>query len=143
MSAFSQRSLANLHGVHPTLVKLLTEVTMVFDCSVLGGTRTVEEQRQNVAKGLSQTMDSKHLVQPDGYGHAVDVAPTPQQWDGSPSSGLSKYEIECLCFLFFTKGYAKAQGLDIRIGADWNGNNLWDGSEKPNAFLDADHIELP
>lgn len=139
MSAFGPRSIANLAGVHPTLVRILKEVTQFFDCTVLGGTRSIEEQKNNVAKGLSKTMQSLHLLQQDGYGHAVDVAPTPQQWENSPPSGLSKYDVECIAFLFYTKGYAKAQGVDLRIGADWNGNNLW----QDNSFNDLDHIELP
>jgi hypothetical protein len=143
MSAFGARSRANLAGVHPTLVRILSEVTMHFDCTVLGGTRTLEEQKQNVAKGLSRTMASKHLIQEDGWGHAVDVAPNPQRWDNSPDADLTKYEVELIAFLFYVKGYAKAQGVDLRIGADWNGNNLWDSFEKANAFNDLDHIELP
>lgn len=139
MSDFTERSKANLTGVHPTLVKLLTEITQFFDCSIIGGTRTIEEQKIDVAKGLSKTMNSMHIVQADGYGHAVDAAPTPQQWDNSPPSHLSKYEVECIAFLFYVKGYAKAQGIDVRIGADWNGNNLW----QDNTFNDFDHIELP
>lgn len=139
MSAFGVRSRANLAGVHPTLVRILSEVTEFFDCTILGGTRTVEEQKQNVAKGLSKTMNSLHIVQEDGYGHAVDVAPNPQQWDNSPPSGLTKYEVEQVAFLFFVKGYAKAQGVELRIGADWNGNNL----TQDNTFNDLDHIELP
>ncbi len=138
MSGFSPRSLANLAGVHPRLVQLLTEITEHFDCTILDGVRTLAQQEQNVLKGLSKTLASKHLPQDDGLAHAVDVAPTPQQWDNSPPSHLTKYEVECIAFLFYTKGYAKAQGLDVRIGADWNGNNLW----TDNTFNDLDHIEL-
>lgn len=138
MAGFSARSLAHLVGVHPTLVRLLKEITQHFDCSILDGARTVEQQKLNVARGLSKTMDSKHLIQPDGFSHAVDVAPTPQQWDASPPSGLTKYEVECLALLFYAKGYAQAQGIALRIGADWNGNNLW----QDNSFNDLDHVEL-
>lgn len=139
MANFSPRSMALLCGVHPTLVKLLEEITENFDCSILGGLRTLDEQKEDVASGKSETLASMHLLQADGYGHAVDVAPTPQQWDNSPPSGLTKYDVECLAFLFYTKGYAKAKGIDVRIGADWNGNNLW----QDNRFNDLDHIELP
>lgn len=138
MSAFSAKSLANLNGVHPRLIRLMTEITQFFDCTILNGLRTEEQQEQNVANHLSETMNSKHLPQADGLSHAVDAAPTPEQWDDSPPSKLSKYEVECIAFLFYVKGYAKAQGLDVRIGADWNGNNLW----QDNSFNDLDHIEL-
>ena len=74
---FSSRSLAELQGVHPDLVQVARraiELTPV-DFGVLDGIRTVEEQRENVAKGVSQTMNSKHLPQEDGLGHAVDLVP--------------------------------------------------------------------
>lgn len=39
--------------------------------------RTPEEQRANVAKGVSWTLNSKHLAQPSccGKSHAIDLAP--------------------------------------------------------------------
>ncbi|WP_088155632.1 M15 family metallopeptidase [Achromobacter xylosoxidans] len=79
MSQFqlSQRSLQRLVGVHPDLVeivKLAIQRTPV-DFTVVEGVRTPERQRELVAKGASQTQNSLHLKQPDGYGHAVDLAP--------------------------------------------------------------------
>jgi len=73
----SQRSLTRLEGVHPALVavvKLTIQRTPV-DFTVLEGLRTPERQRELVAKGASQTLNSLHLKQQDGYGHAVDLAP--------------------------------------------------------------------
>ncbi|MNK83451.1 hypothetical protein D3C87_1032660 [compost metagenome] len=73
----SQRSLTRLVGVHPDLVavvKLAIRRTAV-DFLVVEGVRTVARQRENVAKGVSKTMDSYHLPQADGLGHAVDLAP--------------------------------------------------------------------
>lgn len=73
----SQRSLARLEEVHPQLVeivKLAIRRTPV-DFIVIEGVRTPERQRELVAKGASQTQNSLHLKQQDGYGHAVDLAP--------------------------------------------------------------------
>ena len=67
---FSQRSENNLRGVHPDLVKvvrLALELSPV-DFGITEGLRTVERQKQLVAEGKSQTMNSRHLT-----GHAVDV----------------------------------------------------------------------
>lgn len=72
MSQFklSRRSLERMQGVHPDLVKVvllaiqLTEV----DFGVTEGLRTIEKQREYVAKGASKTMKSRHLT-----GHAVDL----------------------------------------------------------------------
>lgn len=78
MSRFylSNRSRTNLSGVHPDLVKVPTRAIEItpYDFGILSGTRTIEEQTKEVANGDSQTMDSYHLIQPDGYGHAFDFA---------------------------------------------------------------------
>jgi peptidoglycan L-alanyl-D-glutamate endopeptidase CwlK len=71
----SQRSLNRLEGVHPDLVavvKRAIELTTV-DFGVTCGTRSIETQKELVAAGKSQTMNSKHLPQDDGYSHAVDL----------------------------------------------------------------------
>ncbi len=73
----SARSLQRLDGVHPRLVeivKLAIQRTAV-DFTVVEGLRTPERQRELVAQGASQTQNSLHLKQQDGYGHAVDLAP--------------------------------------------------------------------
>ena len=81
MFKLSQRSLNKLDGVHPDLVavvKRAIEITDV-DFGVTYGVRTIEEQEKLVASGRSQTMKSKHLIQEDGYSHAVDLV----AYDGS------------------------------------------------------------
>ena len=68
-------SLRRLRGVHPDLIRVvaLGLEYSPYDFTVTEGLRELERQRQLVAKGFSKTLHSKHLVQPDGYGHAVDV----------------------------------------------------------------------
>lgn len=77
MYRLSSRSLQKLEGVHPDLVAVVKRAIQrtPIDFTVVEGVRTVEQQKENVAKGVSQTMKSKHLAQPDGYSHAVDLAP--------------------------------------------------------------------
>lgn len=70
--------LAKLKGVDPKLVLVVMDAQQDFPATgvkVLEGVRTIEKQRQYVARGASRTMKSRHLVQPDGYGHAVDIVP--------------------------------------------------------------------
>jgi len=77
----SQRSLDRLEGVHPDLVavvKRAIELTSV-DFGVTCGLRTFEEQQRLVSAGRSQTLNSKHIPQEDGYSHAVDLV----AYDGS------------------------------------------------------------
>jgi len=70
MFRFSKRSLRNLEGVDESLVRVVKralELTSV-DFGVTEGLRTVERQKELVAKGASQTMKSKHIT-----GNAVDL----------------------------------------------------------------------
>lgn len=70
--SLSKRSLANLNGVHPDLVKVVSTAISVsgVDFSVIEGVRTLARQQQLVASGAAQTLKSRHLT-----GHAVDLAP--------------------------------------------------------------------
>ena len=65
-----KRSLEKLEGVDERLVAVVKYAITVTkqDFSVICGLRTIEEQRELVAKGASQTMKSKHI---DGL--AVDL----------------------------------------------------------------------
>lgn len=71
------RSLAELEGVHPKLVDVVKRAIQLTeqDFSVHDGLRTVAEQREYVRRGVSKTMNSMHMKQPDGFGHAVDLVP--------------------------------------------------------------------
>ena len=66
----SQRSLDKLEGVDERLVAVVRYAIAVtkVDFGVICGLRTIEEQRELVAKGASQTMNSKHIG-----GNAVDL----------------------------------------------------------------------
>jgi len=65
-----KRSLKELKGVHPVLIKVVKEAIKLTkqDFMVLDGLRTPKEQRKLVARGVSRTFDSYHL-----YGLAVDL----------------------------------------------------------------------
>lgn len=75
---FSNRSLNNLKEVHPDLVACVVLSLYVFsdiDFAVIEGSRTIERQRVLFNSGNSKTMNSKHLIQSDGFSHAVDLVP--------------------------------------------------------------------
>jgi peptidoglycan L-alanyl-D-glutamate endopeptidase CwlK len=67
---FGERSKLNLEGVHPDLVKVAQRCLQLseVDFIVIDGMRTEEEQRQNIANGVSWTLRSRHLT-----GKAIDV----------------------------------------------------------------------
>lgn len=67
---FSSRSEKNLQGVNPDLVKVTRRALEIseVDFGITEGVRSRYRQKQLVATGKSQTMNSRHLT-----GHAVDV----------------------------------------------------------------------
>lgn len=124
---FSQRSESNLKGVNPALVKVIRralEITPV-DFIVIEGLRTQERQRELVATGKSQTMNSRHLT-----GHAVDIIPVNTTWNIEEFHPLLKA----------VKQAADEQDLKLRFGINWKNDPALPIETK---FIDAPHIEIP
>lgn len=69
--ALSDRSRSKLRGVHPDLVRVVERAIQLteVDFMVTEGLRSEARQRELVAAGASQTMNSRHRT-----GHAVDLA---------------------------------------------------------------------
>ncbi|CUI50389.1 M15 family metallopeptidase [Achromobacter xylosoxidans] len=129
MSAFSlsARSLQRLDGVHPRLVeivKLAIQRTAV-DFTVVEGLRTPERQRELVAQGASQTQNSLHLQQQDGYGHAVDLAPL--VGGAIPWNDWEQFRR----LADVVKACAAALGTPVEWGGDWK------------SLKDGPHFQLP
>lgn len=146
MNFFSRTSDAHLAGCHPDLARLHHAVLSVVDHSVVDGVRTLDEQKTNVAKGVSKTLDSKHLPQSDGLSHATDSVPYPP-----PDWGLIDKCIDAVrkidptlgVFRFYwyqgvVKGTAAQMGINIRQGIDWDG----DTDVGDQSFIDLPHNEL-
>jgi len=114
------RSEKNLAGVHPKLVSVVRRAADVSDIEfmVIEGLRTIERQKQLVAKGASKTMNSKHIT-----GHAVDLAPMVDgeiRWDWPLFHKLAP----------IIKQAAKDMGVNITWGGDWR------------SFADGPHWEI-
>ena len=73
---FSKRSLDLLALAHPDLerVAALALKYSKYDFGITCSLRTVDEQKQLVADGKSQTMKSKHLPNENGVSEAIDFA---------------------------------------------------------------------
>ena len=115
----SQRSLDKLDGVHPDMVatvKRAIELTDV-DFGVTYGVRTIGAQKELVASGRSQTMKSKHLLQDDGFSHAVDVV---AYVGPNVSWELNLYDNICDAF----KQAAEETGAAIKWGAAWSEGDI-------------------
>jgi peptidoglycan LD-endopeptidase CwlK len=118
---FSQRSLRNLQGVHPDLVKVVHSALEVSDIDfvVTEGLRTKEKQAALRAAGASETMNSRHLT-----GHAVDLAALVDgevRWDW-PLYGKLAAAMTIA---------AGELGVEIEWGGDWK------------SFKDGPHFQLP
>ena len=135
MYKLSGRSLNKLEGVHPTMVdtvKRAIELSKV-DFGVIYGVRSLAEQKRLYEAGRSQTMKSKHLVQEDGYSHAVDL----MAYDGSnPSWDIVMYDDIADAM----KAAALKTGAKIGWGAAWQIDDIakWDGTmeQAMNAYID-------
>lgn len=144
----SKRSLSRLEGVNPKLVTVVTTaITMSkIDFGVICGLRTIEEQRELVAKGASQTMKSKHID-----GNAVDL----MAYIGSRGSWEMNLYDDIADAM---KIAADEHDIQIRWGAAWHIPDLreWDSSMQDamneyidlrrsqgrRPFIDGPHFEL-
>ena len=149
----SQRSMDKLEGVHPAMTGVVERAIQLTDVDfgVTQGVRTLDEQKANVAAGRSQTMASKHLLQDDGFSHAVDVV----AYVGSDVSWeLNMYDNICDAF----KTAAEEVGCSVKWGAAWSEGDIRTypssaedammayvdlrRSQGRRPFIDAPHFEL-
>lgn len=115
------RSLKRLEGVHPDLVRVVKRAISIsaVDFTVTEGLRTISRQRQLVAAGASQTLNSRHLT-----GHAVDLAALvggKVSWDWPLYHTIAKAMKEA----------ARLENVPLEWGGDWK------------RFKDGPHFQLP
>lgn len=109
------KSLSRLEGVHPDLVKVVKRAIELTDqdFTVQEGLRTLATQKDYVRRGVSKTLNSKHLKQPSGFGHAVDLVPWingQPRWEWPPIYKIARAMDDA------------AQALGVRL--TWGG--VWD-----------------
>ena len=143
MGTFGKSSREKLDTAHKDLQTLFEEVVKHFDCTVVYGHRSPEEQNKLYQQG--RTLPGGIVTYKDGYEKlskhnyspslAVDVVPYPINW---------KDVDRIRYFAGFVMGIAKmlkGQGLienDIVWGADWdNDTELSDES-----FVDLPHFQI-
>ncbi len=140
-----KKSLSNLKGVHPDLVKVVKRAIELTECdfTITEGLRTKERQALYVKQGKSQTMNSKHL---DGL--AVDLA----AWVNGTINWNFDY------YFKIADAVRKASielGMKVKWGGAWRYLNDYDSSRKAydayiaerkklgkKPFLDGVHFEL-
>jgi peptidoglycan LD-endopeptidase CwlK len=151
MFKLGTKSLAELNGVHPKLVRVVKRAIELseVDFSVHDGLRTEAEQRRYVVRGVSKTMNSKHLPQPDGTGHAVDLVPYINgklRWEWPAIFKIAEAVVQA----------ARELEVDLRWGGCWQHINPLSGWPEEweqayvarkrkagkRAFPDGPHFEL-
>lgn len=133
----SSRTLKNLEGVHPALIKVIMRAYQITPTDfgvVEPAVRTKAYQEELYAKGrttpgvnprptkplgdpVTWTLNSNHIAKADGYGYAVDVTAFT---NGKPSWDEKLYPgIINAC-----KIAAKELGIEIECGMDWKKQDL-------------------
>lgn len=117
----SARSERNLARVHPDLVRIVRRAAEISDVpfEVIEGARTVEQQRANVRKGVSKTMNSRHIIAANGFAHAVDIALRASTDAAMFSAPAIRAKIAPVM-----KRAAADLGIPVEWGGDWKGG--WD-----------------
>jgi peptidoglycan L-alanyl-D-glutamate endopeptidase CwlK len=128
MPSFGAKSKGKLGECHDDLQLLFNRVIETYDCSVIQGYRSKEDQDDAYHSGKSklQFPKSKHNRQP---ALAADVVPYPVDWED--------YK-QFYHFAGFVQGIAQEMGINIRWGGDWNSNRLFEDQN----FHDLPHFEL-
>jgi peptidoglycan L-alanyl-D-glutamate endopeptidase CwlK len=124
-------SLKRLGTCHPILIAVAKRAIQITtqDFTVFEGVRTVERQRELMRRGVTRTMNSKHLPQADGMSHAYDLVPwiggkPVWDWDG------------CYRIAYAVDRAATEQGVASRIrwGGAWD-RTLADFGGSPSAYM--------
>lgn len=122
---FSARSNERLKTVHPSLVMVAERALEIspYDFGITEGARTVERQKELVKSGKSKTMNSWHLVQEDGWSHALDFS----VW----VNGSITWEIG-----YYRKVIQAFTTAAIELGVQVEFGGLW------RSFVDGPHVQL-
>lgn len=126
MNKYSKSSSRRLDEADERLQRLMKQVLLTYDHSILCGHRNEEDQNYAYLTKASKLRypESKHNSLPS---KAIDIQPYPYNnlWDLHH-------------FIGYVQATAEWMGIKIRCGRDWNDNMRSDDE----TFLDVFHIEL-
>ena len=147
---FGSKSTRQLDTLEEPLKKVLAEAIKIFDFSIIEGRRTIDTQIKNVRRGVSKTIDSRHIPRdndgnylPDGLGQAADLTPYQKGVNPFPQNADSaETRAKKIRRFYFMAGIlyavARRESVDLRLGVDWDGDlDFFD-----QRFDDLGHIEL-
>ena len=132
MNKWGNRSKEIRESLHPKLQLLMDEVLKVHDITLISGHRG--EMEQNILKKNKKSKlaypDSRHNSLPS---EAVDFA----KWNKTKPRIRWEDRMQTQYMAGYVQATADRLGIKIRLGADWNGDLIFD--EK---FYDPFHVEL-
>ena len=126
-TTLTKRDTEFLEECHPYIQEIFYACARSPDCppfKIIDGARTVAQQRENVRRGASKTMRSRHIPAKNGYSHAIDVVPLVNgkiTWDWQYYHILAPH----------VKRIASQLGI---LGLEWGGD--W------KSFKDGTHWQL-
>lgn len=122
---FSGASLQKLADVHPDLSRLAKRVIARsrIDFGIAEGARSPERQAELLKEKKTTTLNSLHLIQDDGFAHAIDITP----FVNGKFTTSEKY-YRPIIQAFVTESILL--GVQVEFGALWKD------------FFDAGHIQL-
>ena len=133
MRSWTQRSLDNMKGLHPDLIRVLNRAlqTSPHRFVVTEGLRTLERQRELLRIGATKTLKSRHLKQADGYGHAFDFYALV---DINKDGKISFEEMANVRLMLGIAGAIKKAAAEEKVSVTYGGD--W------RKFKDYPHFEL-
>jgi len=134
---YSLDSAAQLVTCCLSLQRVFKGVLQYRDHSVIKGHRDKVEQAKAFLKGTTKLKwpKGKHNKNPS---KAVDVEPYPKDPPQEPITVDGKRWARYYYFAGFALGWARANGIKLRWGGDWDG----DGQIKDQSFDDLYHFEV-
>lgn len=136
MPRFSKKSKLQLKTCDEDLQTLFSKVIETYDCTIIQGHRSKEEQDEYFRTGKSKLKypKSKHNSTPS---MAVDAAPYPIQWNNKKRFYHFAGFVSSTYRMLVESG-ACASGYKLIWGGDWdNDNNLDD-----QTFMDLVHFQI-
>ncbi len=143
MPKYSDKSKERLSTCHKDLQTIFNEVIKNYDCTIVCGARSIEEQQRLYAQGRTTPGDvvthvdgiekrSKHNYTPST---AVDAVPYPSLYgDLDALERFAGYVMGVANTLYSVGAIANR----IRSGGDWDRDN----DTKDQRFIDLPHFEL-
>ena len=139
MPHFSKRSAERLATCDRRLQWLFYNVISLYDCTIVQGHRSLEEQQALFEAGRSKVRRGKHNESPS---LAVDVAPwLPGRGIPWPKPGTKSY-IKDLAQFYHFAGFVMAVAENVHVPIRWGGDWDRDYDLSDQTFDDLVHFEL-